>query len=122
MTDAYGIIKALAVRAPQVRLEVLVNMVRSDAEGRSVFERVNRVTRTFLGRTLEYAGSVPTDPAVREAIRHRMPFALYAPDSPATAEVDRLARRLAGVDAVDGQPDPGFFARLATWFSGERLS
>ncbi len=119
MTDAYGMIKAVAARAPYVRLELLVNMVAGESEARGVFDRVDRVSRTFLGRTLTYAGSVPMDASVREAVHHRVPFALYAPSGRATVEVGRLARRMAGLEAADAAAG-GFFARLAAWFSPGR--
>jgi len=119
MTDGYGMIKALACRAPGVHIDLVVNMVTSEAEGRSVFDRMSRVSRTFLGLTLEYAGAVPVDAAVRDAVRHRVPFSLLTPDSPATVAVDRLARRLAGREPA-GEPRGGFFSRLAGWLGGGR--
>ncbi len=115
MTDGYGMIKALASRAPGARVELVVNMARSRAEAESVFGRMDRVSRTFLGRSLELAGTVPVDPAVPEAVRHRIPFALYSPDSRATAALYRLAHRVAGVEPATG--GGGFFAHLAAWFS-----
>jgi flagellar biosynthesis protein FlhG len=118
MTDGYGMIKALTARAPRAQVELVVNMVGSRAEGESVFWRMDRVSRTFLGRSLELAGTVPMDPAVREAVRHRVPFALFSPDSRATAAIYRLAHRVAGVEPAAGVHGAGgFFTRLAAWFS-----
>lgn len=116
MTDAYGMIKALTARAPALGISLVVNMSSGAEEGRTVFDRINRVSRTFLGRTVDYAGSVPRDDTVGEAIRHRVPFALYAPDGPATAAVDALARALLGIES-GRVPSTGFFSRLAAWFS-----
>ncbi len=116
MTDAYGMIKAVTARAPGLGMSLVVNMASGGAEGRAVFDRINRVSRTFLGRTLDYAGSIPRDEAVGEAIRHRVPFTLYAPDGPATAAVVSLARSLLGMKSGHATRG-GFFSRLATWFS-----
>ena len=118
MTDAYGMIKALARRAPEARISVAVNMAAGPDDGAGVFARMNRVSRTFLRRRLEYAGCLPVDPLVREAVHHRVPFALYAPDAPASAALRRLAYRLAGCPEPPERAAEGFFARLATWFSG----
>ncbi len=116
MTDAYGMIKMLS-RTAGVRIELVVNMAGDAAEGLGVFQRLDRVSRTFVGRSLEFAGSVPMDPSVRDAVLHRVPFALYAPQSPATAALGRLAHRLAGMDEPgDAAAGGGFFSRLATWF------
>ncbi|MHC4126874.1 MAG: MinD/ParA family protein [Planctomycetota bacterium] len=117
MTDGYGMIKALAARAPRTRVDLVVNMAASRAEAESVFGRMDRVSRTFLGRSLELAGIVPTDPAVREAVRHRVPFVLFSPDSRATAALYRLAHRVAGVEPAAARGTDGFFTRLAAWFS-----
>ena len=91
-------------------------MASGEAEGRGVFERMNRVSRTFLGKTLEYGGVVPLDPVVREAVQHRVPFTLFAPAGPATREVDRMARRLAGLQPA-APSGTGFFSRLGAWLS-----
>ena len=107
MTDGYGMIKALAARAPGARVDLVVNMAGSRAEAESVFCRMERVSRTFLGRSLELAGTVPMDSAVREAVRHRVPFALFSPDSRATAAIYRLAHRVAGVEPAAPFPEPG---------------
>ncbi len=116
MTDGYGTVKALLRRRSDVRIDLVVNMVRNEEEGRSVFCRMNGVSRTFLGTSLAYGGSIPRDPAVTDAVRLRVPFALAAPEAPATRAVRRLALRLAGLET--SRPGAGFFARLSTWLSG----
>ncbi len=120
MTDAYAMIKALAGYAHGLRIDLVVNMADSPAEARSVHERMSRVARTFLGRAVELAGWVPADPVVREAVRHRVPFALYAPESRAARAMDRLARLVAGVVPDVPAPDAGFFGRLSGWLSPGR--
>jgi flagellar biosynthesis protein FlhG len=116
MTDAYGMVKALTARAPDLGISLVVNMVGPEQEGEAVFDRIDRVSRTFLGRALDYGGAIPTDESVGAAIRHRVPFTLYAPDGPASAAVDALARSLLGIESSDATRE-GFFSRLTTWFS-----
>jgi flagellar biosynthesis protein FlhG len=119
ITDGYGIIKALARRSSGADIQLLVNMAAHNAEGESVFARVNRVSRTFLNRPLQHAGTVPNDDAVRDAVRQRVPFLLSAPESPAAQAVRQLARRLAGVaDEASESGRGGFFSRLAAWLTG----
>ncbi len=120
MTDAYAMIKALAGHAQGLRIDLVVNMAESHAEARSVHERMSRVARTFLGRAVELAGWVPVDPVVREAVRHRVPFTLYAPESRAARAMDRLARHVAGVGADRPELESGFFGRLSGWLSPGR--
>lgn len=120
VTDGYGIIKALVGRAPDLSIQLVVNMAASESEGQAVFGRIDRVSRTFLRRALVYGGTIPVDSAVRQAVRYRVPFALFAPDSDATRRVRLLARRLAGHDSPQqaAEPSVGFFTRLAAWLGG----
>ncbi len=119
ITDAYSMIKALMARTPTAAIELVVNMAADESEGAGVFARIDRVCQSFLHRPVAFGGTIPADPGVREAVRHRVPFALFAPDSPATRAVDRLSRKLAGLRTAD--PDPvrceGFFARLASFLT-----
>jgi len=113
ITDAYGMVKTLLRHLPDRRVEVVVNMVESEAEGREVYERLARVSRTFLRRSPQWGGHIPYDRHVPDAVRLRVPFTLYAPDGPATRAVHAIARRLAGTDIRAKPAESGFFARLA---------
>ena len=126
LTDGYGMVKSLLARSPQSQIDLVVNMAVDDAEGERVFGRVNRVSRTFLGKELGFAGVIPIDPAVPAAVRQRMPFVLGAPESPATWAVRQIARKQVGLEvenraAVNADSD-GFFNRIAGWLgsSGKR--
>ena len=124
MTDGYAISKALFARGEQIRIELVVNMVGAPEEAADVFHRMDRVSRMFVNRSLGFAGSVPRDPVVPEAVLHRVPYALYAPDGPATRATYGLARRLAGLAESPDRRRGGFFGRLARrWLEppGENL-
>ncbi|MCA9284775.1 MAG: MinD/ParA family protein [Phycisphaerales bacterium] len=98
ITDAYAMVKSLHARCKDLRVELLVNMAGSESEARDVHARIDRVAQAFLGRTIGFAGAVPLDAAVREAVRGRYPVTLLRPRSPAGRAFRRLARRY--VDAV----------------------
>ena len=121
ITDGYGMIQVLSSEAPRLKVQLVVNMAASEAEGSAVYGRINRVCRTFLNQSLIYGGTIPSDSAVPAAVRQRVPFVLFAPDNPATHAIRRLARALAGVDSPDtAEPvtnngNHGFFSRLASW-------
>jgi flagellar biosynthesis protein FlhG len=123
VTDAYGTAKALMRRRPDARVRLVVNMVETMEEARGVHDRMNRVTQTFLGRSIGFAGAIPTDQQVSAAVRHRLPFVLFAPDAPATQAIDGIARELAGIE-VPGATGrrPGFFARVAGWLGNSAPS
>ncbi len=122
ITDGYGMIKSLLGQAPNMPISLVVNMARSEAEGQDVFARIDRVSRTFLHRTIDFGGSIPLDAAVPSAVRLRVPFALWAPNCQATRAVFRLAATLVGMGRGQEREEPaaagsraGFFTRLAMW-------
>ncbi len=117
LTDAYGMIKCLVRRSPRARVHLVVNMVTGPEEARSIHKRMNRVTQSFLGRSIGFAGAVPFDPAVPAAVRQRLPFTLFAPDGSATEAVRAIGRRITGTrePAPDSGTRGGFFSRLVAW-------
>jgi flagellar biosynthesis protein FlhG len=129
MTDAYAMLKALTIHAPSTQVKLIVNMARSQREGEAVFERMQRVAQTFLGRSIEPSVMIPIDPALMTAVRERVPVLLQSPRSPASKAVMQLAREIAstnpemnGVAAPAGGGPNGsarrnLFARLVEWLS-----
>lgn len=117
VTDAYGMIKVLWRQFPEIRIEIVVNMVESEAEGREVFARINRVCRTFLLIAPRWGGCLPIDHQVPEAVRMRVPFTLYSPDGGATKALKNIANRLAGNELEPLRSSSGFFSRLMSRFS-----
>lgn len=118
MTDCYGLIKALTARRRGVSIQLIVNMAADEAEGRSVAARMDRVCRTFLGRGIHHAATIPRDRSVMEAVEARVPFVLYAPHGAATGQIRQLARLQAGLEPTGASRGrrSGFIGRLSTWF------
>ncbi|HHW14737.1 MAG TPA: MinD/ParA family protein, partial [Firmicutes bacterium] len=94
VTDAYGLVKTLALHNPEAVVRVVVNMVENQPEGAAVFDRLQTVARRFLGLELQYLGCVEWDPAVSRAVREQRPFVVGAPHSRAARAVQRLAEAL----------------------------
>jgi flagellar biosynthesis protein FlhG len=118
MTDAYGAIKTLAIEVPDATPRLVVNMAASPQEAREVHERIDRVSRRFLGRGVGFAGAIPLDPGLPAAVRRQRPLAFTTPDSPAAAAIDRIAENLAAELHRDRAATPqagGFLQRLAGW-------
>jgi flagellar biosynthesis protein FlhG len=118
LTDGYALIKSLALRSRAAderstrRVEVVVNMAEAPTEAQHVYDRLSRVSETFLATSLDFAGAIPLDDAVPESVRARMPYMLYAPGAPATTSTMQLARHLAGRPVMEPERR-GFFTRLA---------
>lgn len=89
--DAYGLLKALALRGATKRALVLTNMVANDVAGQRLFQRFKGVVSRFLDIELDHLGSIPLDPHVRRAaLRKRCVVEAY-PLTPAGQAFNRLA-------------------------------
>lgn len=71
ITDAYALIKVLSECEDIPAIALVVNQVRSEEEGRRIFERLAEVTAKFLTARLVFAGAVPFDPAVQRGVMAR---------------------------------------------------
>lgn len=93
--DAYALVKALSVSHGLDRFEIVTNMVESEAAGHALFDRFRAAATRFLDLELVYAGAVPTDPFVREAVLRKRCVVDAFPGAPATRAFARLAARFA---------------------------
>jgi len=89
LSDAYALIKIVSLQIPALPVSVLVNRTLSGEEGLAAFERLSLAASRFLGRELEYLGTLPEDDALRADIRR--PGALLAA---APSEVEEAVARL----------------------------
>ncbi len=91
ITDAYATIKVLNQRTRRTRFRVLVNMVYAEAEAREIFRRLLNATERFLEVALDYAGAIPFDRCVTQAVRRRASVVATYPVSPASQAFTKLA-------------------------------
>ena len=94
LTDAYALIKVMAQHYQRRHFLVLLNSVQSEREARQTFDALAQAAARFLNLQLDYLGAVPTDPAVRRAVRAQAPFTHQAPQSRASLALKKLAGRL----------------------------
>lgn len=93
ITDAYALIKVLSTERSVNRFRIITNMTHQGGDGRSLFEKLLRVTERFLQVTLDHAGSVPYDDRVWRAVQLQSPFVTAFPTSLAAAALKKLAHR-----------------------------
>jgi flagellar biosynthesis protein FlhG len=116
LTDAYALIKVLSTRYAEHAFTVLVNMVRNEWEARRTFTQLLRVAERFLHVSLRYAGHLPHDPEVAEAVRRQQAVLEFAPGSAAARAFGDLAERVIASPGATA-PKGGlqfFFHRLLT--------
>jgi flagellar biosynthesis protein FlhG len=115
LTDAYALIKVLAVRYGRREFLVAINMAAGAADAEAAFGRLARVTERFLRVRLEYQGYVPWDETVPRSVRDQLPVLLAAPGAPASLAVVQLAEKL--MSRAPSAPTGGvqfFFRQLLT--------
>ncbi len=94
ITDAYALIKVLNQRYGVDRVRILTNMVRSDEDGKQVFNKLQKVTDRFLDVTLLFAGSISYDNHVRRAVQKQRAVVELYPTSKISADFLHLAEQV----------------------------
>jgi flagellar biosynthesis protein FlhG len=102
ITDAYALTKVLSREHGVERVQVLANSVRSQHEGRELFEKLSRVSERFLDVTLGYMGAVPYDDWLRRAVQKQQAVLQAYPSAPSSAALRAVARKLEQLALPDG--------------------
>ena len=62
IADAYALIKLLKLKIGVEKIIFLPNRVKTQSEGRILFDKMNAISAKFLGLSLTYAGSISESP------------------------------------------------------------
>jgi flagellar biosynthesis protein FlhG len=92
IADAYALVKLVEAKEPGKDLRVLVNQAANQDEATETFARLRKVATSYLQRDLVYAGHLPRDRHVSEAVRRRRTFA--GGEGPAAGALRALALKL----------------------------
>lgn len=94
LTDAYALIKVLNQRYRENRFSVITNMVRDEAEGRQVFQKLSDVADRFLCVSLDYKGFVPSDLILRQSVKSQQLVVQMQSRSPSATAIRTMAENL----------------------------
>lgn len=117
MTDAYAMIKTIAIRTgvydPEnppdsqqsvrrspIDLKVFVNLARSPAEAQAAAGRIRSVARKFLCLEVDDFGFLLADRNVQTAARRQEPFVLKHPQGEAARSIESLAGRVSAGNRI----------------------
>ena len=98
LADGYGLFKQIITANDKVACALLVNRCRNEEEAEFIRLRMSEMTRQFLNVVMGYAGFVPEDDAVRQAVALQQTLALSAPDSPACVQTSLIAKALSSIE------------------------
>lgn len=96
MSDAYVLMKILALRYQRKTFKVLMNSVKEESEATRVLDRITEACQRFLGVSVSHFGSIPYDRRIREAVRSQKPVVALYPDAPSSQSFSDLASQLLG--------------------------
>lgn len=102
LTDAYALIKVLNQRHRENHFSIVTNMVRDEAEGRMVFQKLSDVAAKFLCVSLDYKGSVPNDLILRQANRSQQLVVQAQNRCPASSAIRGLGEKLKDSERFSG--------------------
>jgi len=96
ITDAYGIIKIIAMEYDPVNigLKLVVNRARGAAEAKSVADRMTNIAGQFLNLKLDYLGFIYDDQSVPASVRQQKPFMVIDPKCKASLCIQHLVERM----------------------------
>ena len=101
IADAYGVIKILKQRAPELPIMLVTNMVHSEDEGENLFKKMLLMVERFLHNKISFGGAILRDENVQLAVRHQTPVVLEYPNSPASNALKLITRNLLKLPAKD---------------------
>ncbi len=96
MSDAYVLMKILALRYQRKAFKVLMNSVKGEEEASRVLDRIREASQRFLGVSVGHFGNIPHDRRIAEAVRCQKPVVELYPDSASSRAFSRLACELLG--------------------------
>lgn len=113
LTDGYSLLKVLSLNGYRDRVHVVINQAKSDRFAQAVFNKFRDTVRKYLPLDISYAGCLPADDTVAEAVARQRPFVALYPSARASGAIARLARHLLaspGPEFSDGVFD-GFWEK-----------
>lgn len=97
VTDAYAVLKAIKnnkIENVEKNINVLINRVTSDDEGMDIFNKLDKVTKKFLGLKLKNIGFLPEDKCLPKAVIEQKPVSILFPKSNVTKGFEKLSQNV----------------------------
>ena len=95
LTDSYALIKVMFQQHGVSRFYLLLNMVNNESKAKAVFKNFSQVVAEFMGGiSIDYAGFIPRDSFLQEAVSRREPVICSYPEAPSSHSFNELASYL----------------------------
>ena len=94
VTDAYALMKVMFSNHRVSHFDLVVNQVKSDIEAKEVYRALSKVAEKYLNVGLNYAGFIPHDVLLGQAVRQRKTVSEMFPTAPSTLAFQKLSENL----------------------------
>jgi flagellar biosynthesis protein FlhG len=109
LTDAYALMKVLAMNYNERRFKIIINSAKSSAEAFGTFKRLALAIDKFLNISLDYLGFVLEDKAVKAAVQARQAFIKLFPNSAASKNLYGICEKLYHCEDIEAKGNIQFF-------------
>ncbi len=92
--DAYVLVKVLKRINYNADLKLLINKAKSEEEAEEVRKKFDLVSEHFLNLKIDYAGFIPCDNFVEQAVSVQSPLLQEFPDSPSANSIRSIADKI----------------------------
>lgn len=114
--DAYSAIKHLLLADERLTVNIAVNRARAQKQALDTYNRLSHAIHTFLGAEVRFAGSIPDDPLVSQAVIDQVPFLIKNPQAKASRSVRLLTDVLFQTEENKPREEkPAFIERLSSF-------
>ncbi len=94
ITDAYALVKVLALRYHENSFNLLVNSAQNETEALQVYEKLTMVANRFLGASIAYTGWLPYEKQFNHALSQQKAFVDLYPKSKFNAGCQKIIASL----------------------------
>jgi flagellar biosynthesis protein FlhG len=112
IADAYSMIKVIRQSQATIPILFTANMIKSESEGESLFNKMNLMVHRFLDSKINYGGTVLHTNSIAESIRQQKPIIFEQPNSSAVTTLKMIIRRLLNLPIKDISERAGLFDRI----------
>ncbi|MCD4829322.1 MAG: MinD/ParA family protein [Candidatus Cloacimonetes bacterium] len=103
ITDAYAMIKMLHFHMKAPDISVVINMVQTVEEGKTIYDKISQIVQHFLNRQVHYMGCILHDRNLKDAVQEQVPLIIKHPRSVASAAIHNMAMTYLKQDMKDNQ-------------------
>ncbi len=102
LADAYAMMKVLSKQHNEKHFDLIVNMVKSDAEAQEVVRKLTLVSEQFLGVAIDFVGAVPFDDYLRMSVCQQKAVVELYPNARSSQKFSQMAKNILAQPVQEG--------------------